>query len=208
MRKTRWRAGAFALSRSVVVPSWYDVKLRLGQTRAVAWGGKCASRSVPRTCFGLVTWSRIQAITVSGFLSGGKTGLKHCATSSSQCVGDEVLERIVGAGLRFPMRLHPEQGRLVTEDQPQEDLRDNAPADRSQSWCIDVNVLLNRNLHGVFVLRGFSEDVSPKRAITLENIRHGRDGTQRYFGSVQRLSDEDVTIGERTNSHGARDILP
>src|SRR5262249_51248786 len=125
-----------------------------------------------------------------------------------------------------PIAIDIQIGIVITEHQTQEDFSDDAASNRAELWSADLlffriwnsDIFQNRNFDTNLVFKGFSQYVSPQRALTLKRLQLGnfrreichrapyvRVGSVFWF--VDCFSNFDFVVRKWLDSQGSGHIL-
>src|SRR5215469_4165408 len=131
------------------------------------------------------------------------------APLSSKCETHKVLKGVIRFSGRLPGRIETQQRMIISEHEPQKDLRNDASPDRSQARSGDRHTLFNWNFNLLLILHGFGQNVSPQRTIVLKYRINRRDGHWLITGIrfIDALADKNVLVIERLHVHRPRYVL-
>src|SRR5229473_5744666 len=99
---------------------------------------------------------------------------------------------------------------VVAEHQSEKYFRDNSTAHWAELRCGNRGGFLNRDLHLHLMIHGFRQDVSPERAVVLEDRGSLVDADDRRILGilfVYTFADQDVFVVHGSDSHGMCDVL-
>jgi hypothetical protein len=114
----------------------------------------------------------------------------------------------------FPQRIKGQIGGAVAEKETEKHFRNDAAADGAQLRSPRRTAAQHRNLHLHAMMRSLGQDVGPQGAIVGEDAAiaslrgDGIDDRSDDIASrraVDRLADDDLTVGQRNDRHSPRD---